>query len=142
MSCYVVSHDYINGILTASRYGGNCPRSYYFGGHSRRIRNREHEVGQILLDENIKSFDYRYKEQYKDEYAGMEVFKYRSLPVTFKPAEILGMLDCLEYQSCEHPEWEKSEAYAIIQAIRSEMISEIPGYTWQPESLKQFSNAN
>ena len=42
--------------------------------------------------------------------------------------EALKALDCYEYQSCEHPEWETSEAFEFCRAMRNLLIGCLPGY--------------
>ena len=37
-------------------------------------------------------------------------------------ADVIRACDCLDYQSCEHDGWERSEAYAILQAIRNRAV--------------------
>jgi hypothetical protein len=41
---------------------------------------------------------------------------------------VIKAADCLDYQSCEHPEWDKSEAKQLLDAIRAAAISKLPGY--------------
>ena len=83
-------------------------------------------VGQVLWDENVKSVNYRY-----DEYRPAESYHYKPFPVSLTPANVLGLINCLSYQSCEHPEWEDSEAYAILQSIKAAAIDALPGYSWE-----------
>lgn len=45
------------------------------------------------------------------------------------PVAVLKAIDCFEYQSCEHPEWEGSEARAFCEALRDDMIGRLPGYS-------------
>ena len=48
--------------------------------------------------------------------------------------EGLKALDGYVYQSCEHPDWEKSEAYRWVERLRDALIRFLPGYaeadTW------------
>ena len=37
-------------------------------------------------------------------------------------------MDCYAYQSCEHPGWEASSAYAFIQSLRGDTWRKVPGY--------------
>jgi hypothetical protein len=53
------------------------------------------------------------------------------------PVEVLKAISCYEYQSCEHPEWEESEAKAFCEALRDLMIGRLPGYdeaAWEVKS--------
>lgn len=77
-------------------------------------------VGAMLWAENVRSVNHRYAE---DEWE--EVYEYRGLMGQVDPIIVLNAINCYEYQSCEHPEWERSEAYAFIQALRAKMISRL-----------------
>lgn len=46
----------------------------------------------------------------------------------FSPIEVLKLVQCFEYQSCETADWEESEAYAFCDALRGQMIHQLPGY--------------
>ena len=95
--------------------------------------NRAAEVGQMLWSENVASVRYRYPDC-TDELPGPigesciyekhEPAFYR----TVDPVAVLKACDCYEYQSCEHREWEVSEAHAFIMALRSRAIHALPGY--------------
>jgi hypothetical protein len=51
------------------------------------------------------------------------------------PVEVLKLISCFEYQSCEHPDWDESEAYAFCEALRHRMIDMLPGYDAAPWGL-------
>jgi len=95
------------------------------------------EIGQILLDENVKSVNHSY---------GSEI--YTPALYTYRPpqqrgwtnVELLNALHCYRYQASEHPDWESSQAYAFCQALEQRLIHRLPGYSdgpWAigPESL-------
>ena len=42
--------------------------------------------------------------------------------------EILKSCSCFEYQACEYDDWHKSKAHKVINAIRKECITRLPGY--------------
>lgn len=55
----------------------------------------------------------------------------------YQGVEILKAIACYEYQSCEHDEWETSEAKTFCKALRSRMIQSLPGYdtaAWEIDS--------
>ncbi|GAB2564105.1 hypothetical protein [Leucobacter ruminantium] len=88
-------------------------------------------VGSILLAENQRSVNYRYDEN-ELEY----VYTHRpSRPRT--PVELLKAIDCYEYQACETPDWEDSEAAAFCEALRSHLIGDLPGYHDAPWSIDE-----
>jgi len=98
-----------------------------------RYLNREtaDAVGHMLLAENFRSVNHRYAEANEPE----GFFAYRRSLQGCNPVVILKAIDCYEYQTCEHPEWEQSEAHAFCQALRKRMISMLPGYEDAPWGL-------
>jgi hypothetical protein len=54
--------------------------------------------------------------------------EYRYTRRALSPVEVLKAIDCYEYQSCEHPEWDESEAKAFCDSLRSLQIGMLPGY--------------
>lgn len=113
-----------------------------FGRHYRQLtRDTAEVVGQILLDENVRSVNYRYSEDERFVYDHATPASTRWTPV-----EILSAIDCYEYQACETPEWSTSEAHAICVALRHILVRTLPGYEngpWeitpdsQPHAVKQ-----
>lgn len=47
-------------------------------------------------------------------------------------AELFKAIDCLAYQSCEHEEWEASEACSFLRFLRTGASSRTPGYDESP----------
>lgn len=86
-------------------------------------------VGQMLWDENVKSVAYRYPNDARDELPGPvgETFEYGEHALRMgprpEPAQIVKAARCLAYQSCEHPEWEASEACAFLDALKDAAVS-------------------
>jgi hypothetical protein len=80
-------------------------------------------VGAMLLAENRRSVDHRY-----DEEEWEQPYLFKRLPGVPNPVAVLKALGGFEYQACEHPEWEKSEAYNFCDALRRKAISKLPGY--------------
>ena len=91
--------------------------------------------GATLLAENRRSVNHRYDE---DEIE--EPYVFTEYAGSFKPAAILKALDCYEYQSCEHPGWEASEAHSFCEALRSRMIHQLPGYADAPWEVHNASD--
>jgi len=106
------------------------------------------EVGQMLLDECIKSVMYRYEDSKVTDLPGRTDAEYL-IPFQFNlsynpptPVQTLKLLSCYEYQSCEHPEWETSEAYAFCQALRHGTIDRLPGYDEAPWEWTKWPEEN
>ena len=88
-------------------------------------------VGAMLLAQNRRSVDYRYDESDIEQ-------PYTHAPSSVRgPAALLKAIDCYEYQSCETPDWEQSEAARFCQELRAHLIRQLPGYnqadTWPIE---------
>lgn len=91
------------------------------------------QVGAMLAAENRRSVDHRYDENELEEF-----YVFTRYPGSgdrgsvgsprLEPVQILKALSCYEYQSCEHPEWEQSEAHDFCQALRHAAINALPGY--------------
>lgn len=91
----------------------------------RRVRELTDEtaghVGAMLWAENRRSVNHRYAE---DEWEAPYVFEH--LGINIDPLVVLDGLSCYEYQSCEHPAWETSEAKAFCDSLRASAIHELP----------------
>ena len=88
-------------------------------------RETANQVGAMLWAENRLSVDHRYDENEIEP--GPYVFRHSASVVT-SPVAILKAINCYEYQSCEHPEWETSEAHAFCEALTGAMVQSLPGY--------------
>ena len=127
MSAFIVSDTHINALVRyASRHKlsvfFNRQLGFPFGKEQLKIYNNEQAIAQILLDENVKSVNYRYRDN--------EV-----MTITYDPgAPILTAIQaikaaqCLKYQSCEHDDFEESIAFKLIEAIISDAIPRLEGY--------------
>ncbi len=86
-------------------------------------------VGAMLAAENQRSVNYRY-----DEHEIEAPYEHGPDARVYSPLEILVAIQGYEYQSCEHPDWEESEAQRFCAALRLAMITRLPGYrgveTW------------
>lgn len=105
MSAYVVNDNTINAILGfADEYDMKAMD----------VANRG-ELGQILLAENYRSVNHRYSEE-------LEAETYTYSRYTVKTFEALQYLSCLEYQSCETPDWERTQAFRLCARLRANMV--------------------
>ena len=137
MSAFVVSHDHIDGLVT---FAIDKRVSYWVEAQGTRvnitIENAE-EIGRLLLEENQRSVGYRYGEDDPDEMPGTvgendATYRFQHFREPLSAVTILKACSCFAYQSCEHPDWEKSLAHSIIEAIRHRAISALPGYDSAP----------
>ena len=139
MSAYIEDKAHIDALVTLVRWGPervpeNAWRSLVGGQDAEAGR-----VGQMLADENIKSVQYRYDGEAIETLPGpadkSDLLYYHYAPGRRLTAvEGLKALDGYVYQSCEHPDWEKSEAYRWVERLRDALIRFLPGYaeadTW------------
>lgn len=149
MSAYIVNAKHLNYLIAAGLQGSfrdpmrwMVPEPALETDHMRgeawgptsveSVRRRSREltrdtadaVGQMLADENYRSVNHRYAEDEDPE----GFFAFDRAPVSVDPVQALKAIRCYEYQSCEHPEWENSEARAFCDALRLRMINKLPGY--------------
>lgn len=165
MSAYVVETEHIDALVQlalsgpadrAPRYPGDGWGSFRWyridsetgdlERHQLDFGSRD-ETGAMLLRECIASVAYRYQDTLWPELPGPVPnpdpghyecdFTSRSRrPTTI---EGLKLLDCYEYQSCEHPGWRDSSAKAFCETLRNRLIKCLPGYDdaaweWPPPS--------
>lgn len=129
MSAFVVSNYHITGLLSFARslhYGINVYNNKQFVCTIDRKTdiNEMSKIGQILLDQNYHSVNTRYKENDSAP-------AYRFKPILsrqFKAVEILKACNCYDYQACEDDDYDKTNAHAIIDAIRHSAINRLPDY--------------
>lgn len=84
-------------------------------------------LGQMLWGENHRSVNARYQEDDIEP-----LYEYAPLPGVVNPVVVLKAIDCYEYQTCEHEDWEASEAHKFCETLRGKMIGWLPGYDDAP----------
>ena len=85
------------------------------------------QLGQMLWAENFASVNARYSE---DDEADMYV--YENPGYTLSAGEVFNAIDCLDHQSCEHDGWRTSEAFAMLDSLRSSWCKRVDGYATSP----------
>jgi len=112
MSAFIVNKKHIDYILSTNLYSK----------YENATMEKLNAIGQELVNENFKSVNYRYHEN-------NQPYKYYFQPVlNFNPIQALKAVNCLDYQSCEHPTWENSNAKKILESIKNSLITMLPGY--------------
>ena len=135
MSAYVVGKGTIDVIVSALREW-----KIGHGAIAGLARLDPHEAGKRLWRENVKSICYRY-----DDHTGMfdeaeiEAYRFRELH-NLKPGGVAKVVGCYDYQSCEHPEWEASDAYAACRAVEAKLLTLLPGYASGPWGIDKDSD--
>jgi len=156
MSAFVVNKGHIDAMLRAGMAYNRGDHLRWFVPHetvSKRWRQLElgnaDTVGQMLIDECVRSVGHCYDSTDLTDLPG-PVNAYWVLPYTFRrnlyvgaptPVETLKLVRCYEYQSCEHGEWEKSEAKSFCDALTGSCINSLPGYEDAPWEWKEYETA-
>lgn len=143
MSAFVVSKDHIDAIVTVALFGvSECSAQSgqwfppYFGNPSRPVDIYSvNRLGEMLLLENEDSVRARYP-SHNDSEAPVYIYPFHSLPVPLINAvAALKLIDCYEYQSCEHEEWDLSATKRFCHNLRSSLITSLPGYDAAPWAI-------
>jgi hypothetical protein len=141
MSAFQVSPNHIGAILRWYLFDGcrmDDPRSWR--SKHRADRDDAQEMAVCLALECYRSVSYRYSE-FPTDLPGPIAFRNRPVVVNVRnlgvyrkltAVECIKAVHCLEYQSCEHPEWNDSEARKLCQQIIDTAIRYLPGYDDAP----------
>lgn len=124
MSAYQVSPKHI-AALTA-----NARRYSRAGANDLDVA----AMAECLAQANADSVNARYNESEPAVEFGPTDFDMGEY-TRLSPVACLKALQCFEYQACEHPGWDASEAAAHCRAFRTIFISALPGYADAPRSI-------
>jgi hypothetical protein len=141
MSAYVCEKNHFVylacAMLSRRIMGRNSQFSYIFNGERHSVTCTETiraaELANVLLRENIRSVSYRYSEKTSANLpgprGGVDVIQPSDLAACydFDPVQVISSIRCLQYQSCECPDWEQTEAYAILSALKDDAVYSLPG---------------
>jgi hypothetical protein len=124
MSAYVVDDAHIDALIDiAEQYEreyrgiGRGQLYWHFGnpGQSRSLRDQtKTEIGRMLLAENARSVGYRYRE---GQDPAALTYVYRPTKREYTPSQALMAIRGFDYQACETPDWDRSEAHAFCHAL-------------------------
>jgi hypothetical protein len=143
MSAYVVSDTHIDAMLTVIAHGPvNSERDAQQWRDAMRWANvlpdansepkpeQLTRIGAMLLRENIASVEARYPQD-KGKLGDAAAYLYH---VADRPnvVEAFKLIDCYEYQACEHDGWKTSAAAALCNKLRGNLISSLPGWDAAP----------
>lgn len=125
MSAYILSSENFQKIIKTVKENAKLRDSIILENKKYSLMDESdlEFLGQILVDENFKSVNTRYKESEPSFQ-----FKYSKTVKSFSLIEMLKGLDCYIYQSSQTESWINSYAYKIVEKIRSIIIEALPGY--------------
>lgn len=137
MSAYQVSDYHINVLITWAAHNFKRGKiSYYWQGKHRYITDEAKRCASVLFAQNVRSVNYRYNDS-----EPAHGFIYRTEHARITPVQIIKACHCLEYQSCETPDWQDTEAHAIIKAIIAAAVRQLDGYDEADWSLDKPSKS-
>jgi hypothetical protein len=88
-------------------------------------RTDANPIGEMLHAENVLSVNYRYNESTIPNFEMCEWAAFHP----FSHVQIIKAARCLDYQSCEHPGWQQSDACKLLQVlIGDDTTRNLPGY--------------
>lgn len=127
MSAFVVSKHDIDILVTAHLALNGCAYS----------NERADAIGRTLWRENANSVRYRYSHWTRPEleaaWPDLKIVPfYEFKPVHAKAAAVAKIARCYDYQSCEHPAYEASQAKAIADTLMATFPETLPGYDDAP----------
>lgn len=151
MSAFIVDQYHIDQLVSTglrgcegnnrSRHDG--PLSWYHDNPTQQgvlDYSTQDRVGQMLWTENFASVQYRYPNDTPDNLPGpvgitpayATFYTYTQPRRQLTAVEAFNVIACYEYQSCEHPGWEASEAHAYCRALERAIIHTLPGWSDAP----------
>jgi len=130
MSCYLVSDDHINALISWAQWNKVTFRVLVGDGS---VTIDYDAVRQELRRTNEESYHTRYAhlDGISKEHEPVKGKSGPALPVI----EILKLCNCYDYQACEFDGWEASDAYAFMRELRSHVVRALPGYEQAPWSI-------
>jgi hypothetical protein len=100
--------------------------------HKRRVRELTPDtadgVGMMLPCQNHRSVEFRYDGRHGIQAEPDVMYEFTLYRDQIDPVQVLKAINCLEYQSCETPDWEGCEAWRFCDALRHRAISCLSGY--------------
>lgn len=111
MSAWIVSKAHIDVLIHAM-------------GRRELLTMSPDAAGWMLWDENHQSVNYRYGES-----EPTPTYAYAPPVETWTSSELLKILNCFDYQTCEHPGWKGSETAQFCEDLEAALVREGAGST-------------
>ncbi len=145
MSAFVMNKVEIDAIILAGlniKQHANDDFCYFFKRGDEqpwRVLTREtaDAIGQVLVNENVRSVMGRYNEDKPTNLPG-PTNAYWLIPYKLGETRIptvvqaIKLVNCYEYQACESNDWKKTEAHAFCDYLKGHLIHCLPGYEDAP----------
>jgi hypothetical protein len=106
----------MSAFICSDRHIATIAMAYAF--HVRETEAFASNLANTLKRENIRSVNYRYNQRHHFKPCDLS----DALPVGagdghYRAVDLLQLAECLDYQSCERDDYEKSVAYRELQRI-------------------------
>lgn len=118
MSAFLVSYNHLNTVVSWAAI------------HIMHMPTCEEldKIGRLLWAENYISVDTRYPDDdMTDQWC--ELYCHRPTKPTISAIEFIKLVDCLEYQSCEHKGWSESKAKKLLDDWRHSALRQYGPYS-------------
>ena len=138
MSAFVVNKTHIDLIVDVAQNGPRAGANRGWRGENRFLD--PNALGRMLWLENVKSVEYRYEEERLEDRAEAEAYTFTQPDYRLTLGEALSAISCLDYQSCEHPGWEKSDAKAALDKLQYALVDQIKDkevWEWSAEEVEK-----
>lgn len=153
MSAYMVSKPHIDLLLSVAAFG---PKDSRWDGGPRWGPDaclgfeQLAEIGQAMVDENLRSILSRYPDCHDNlEAIPGPIEQYWAVPyaheergIKLTPVEAIVAVRGYMYQACEHPEWPDSHVRQWCESLLLHLLSSLPGYgaapwEWDEEEISK-----
>ena len=114
MSAFIVSNTH--AMAVAASYVHNVA----LGNHRQPTHAEVVEVAKIIMKANIVSVNHRYNQKTR-----MTTFNGTSYNPSLSDTQILKLIDCIDYQSCDVSSWRKSKAKSILDQLTINLLSKL-----------------
>lgn len=143
MSAFMVDKAHIDLIVAGAIHGPydnkmpllntraehNRLRIRMGGNHIEASPEYANEIGQMLVDENVRSLRFRYSDITEDELGGDWVENYEYTDPVYRASipELSHAIRCYNYQACEHEDYDTSDAKWFVDAFTLFLLEAVKG---------------
>jgi hypothetical protein len=134
MSSYVVNDPHISALMRFA-----CVHNIRAFNHNQQLiyaPGIEQHACELLLAQNYRSVNHRYKQDREPR-----TIVYDTMAPLLTPVQALKACNCYAHQACETNDWERTNAYHLIERIKSKAIAMLPGYAEAAWHLSDWTAA-
>lgn len=123
MSCFICDDETISALVKGFiEFNVDFTFNNYRSKNDRNLRFKKFDkIGQILLDENIKAYNWRYSRQEE----GFERIQFEYVSVPIDEGIVYGCIRCYNYQLLELPEWESSDIRFSLERLQLKVVGRL-----------------